>query len=103
MTVKPIEVRAFQIEGAIRLDAIRVFIQDYGGGLGRIVIECYGRAWSNYWNGMGEKTTMEDFFKACDDDYLVQKLSNYKMNREDTKYLTRIVQAVKNALPAPTT
>jgi hypothetical protein len=104
MRVEPTTVKAFTIydnDGSARLDPVLVILQDFGGGAGRIVLECYGEAWSSYWGAMGAQT-VQQFFMASSVDYLVNALwprngsaPSRKKHRED--YLTRIVEAVRKA------
>ena len=95
-----IKTEAFTIfDAAPRLDPITVVLQDMGVGSGRLIVECFGTAWSAYWGAMGNKRVRE-FVKVCDPDYIVSKLapSDRRMRKSDEKYLTRIVQATQEAL-----
>lgn len=42
----------FTIPAAGRLDPIEVFTYDMGQGKGKLLIECFGLAWSCYWGAM---------------------------------------------------
>ena len=57
-----------------RLDPVTVYLEDFSKGAGQITIVCYGKAWTAYWGGMGEKTVSE-FFCSCDKEYLIGNLS----------------------------
>lgn len=57
------------------LDPVIVITDDIEPGKGSIVITCYGKAWTAYWGGMGDKTVVE-FFRSCTDDYLSGCLSS---------------------------
>lgn len=46
-----------------------------------IRISCFGDEWSHYWGNMGG--SIADFFKRCDNNYLVNKLSNIPPKEED--------------------
>lgn len=46
-----------------------------------IRISCFGDEWSHYWGNMGG--SIADFFKRCDNDYLISKLSNIPRKEED--------------------
>jgi len=59
-----------------RLDPITCFITDFEEGKGRIVIECFGKAWAASWNAMGNNN-LRDFFCSCDVYYLAKNLSNF--------------------------
>lgn len=62
-----------------RLDPVTVFLEDLGNNSsdairvsnrGKIIIECYGKSWSSYWGGMGDRTVAQ-FFCDIGADYLV--------------------------------
>lgn len=105
-------VEALQIHGAplvrpsgLTLDPVTVMLQDYGGGRGRLVVECYGRAWSCWWGNMGGKT-LRDFIRGVDDGYLSNCLVwgvRSVITRQDVQsredlYLLAIARAVKLAV-----
>lgn len=97
MKVSPIKVTALEITEIPGLDPIRVFLQDFGSGRGRIIIECYGNAWSTYWGSMG--TDIRSFVIAVDADYIECAMHSGRTHRQvDSRYLTRVVHAVKRAL-----
>lgn len=56
-----------------RLDPVTVFVKNIAPGQGKIVIECYGQAWANYWGGMGDQT-LQEFFVRADNDYISGKM-----------------------------
>jgi len=83
-----------------RLDPIRIITEDYRPGAGRIIIQCYDRAWVGYWGSMGEGT-VSDFFMRCDIGYLLDNLScgrGLKRTKYDDAYLVRIIEAVQAGL-----
>jgi hypothetical protein len=107
MRVESATVTAFTIyddDGTSGLDPVLVIIQDFGRGAGRIVLECYGQAWSSYWGAMGDRT-IRQFFMSVGVDYLVNSLwppanrTVRKAYRED--YLRRIVESVRKAFAIP--
>lgn len=82
------------------LDPVDVYMQDFEKGKGQITITCYGSAWTIYFGAMGNKT-IQEFFAEAGTDYLVNKLTDrsfQKCTKQHEKYLTRIVNAVKEAL-----
>lgn len=100
-TIEKLEVNATRITAIPALDPVTVITQDHGQGKGKIIIECYGLAWSAYWGGMGNRTVRE-FFVSCDTEYLHGYLwpGNWPRRRNTVgqeKYLTRIIDAVKAA------
>jgi hypothetical protein len=87
------------------LDPIQVFLRDEAKGAGRIVVQCYGSAWTAYWGAMGDKTVRE-FVTSMSPDYIATKLYNFceethEQQHNGLNYLTRIVQAIQSALPSP--
>lgn len=91
MKVETSQIKKLKITGIERLDPVSVIFEDFGPGQGKIIIECYGKAWSAYWGGMGDRTISE-FFCSCDDGYLSNNLSNINSSvydedkiREDAK------------------
>lgn len=55
------------------LDPVTVYVRNYAPERGKIVIECFGKAWSYYWGGMGDRT-LQEFFISCDNPYILGKL-----------------------------
>jgi len=92
-------VRAFMVEPDFRLDPIFVVLHDVTPGVGRLVVECFGEAWSGYWGAMGDRT-LEQFLRHCDTDYITDSMirRRSKVLKRDEDYLRRIVLAVKEAL-----
>lgn len=99
MKITPLQLTAYEITPppSFSLDPIRVTLHDVSPGHGRIVIECYGKAWSTYWGGMGD-LTIKDFFCSCGSDYLIEKLHSGRITKRDEAYLSRIIHAVQAAL-----
>lgn len=74
------------ITGAPRLDAITVFLEDFGRrdcstesdpsyqtAQGKITVNCWDHSWSAYWGGMGPRTVAE-FVADCDWHYVLNCL-----------------------------
>jgi len=99
MKIESVSVEALTIVDAPALDPIRVFLQDIEQGKGRIVIECYGVAWSAFWGAMGQ-SDLRGFVSSCDPIYLANCLSRdgRERSKKAAAYLLRIVVAVKQAL-----
>ncbi|WP_330162851.1 hypothetical protein, partial [Enterobacter hormaechei] len=53
-----------------RLDPVRVMIENYEPGKGRVTITCYGKAWTAAWFAMGGDD-VQTFIKRVSDDYLI--------------------------------
>lgn len=74
MKIEKSKITKLKISGIKHLDLINVFLDDFGNGQGRIMIECYGKAWTSYWSAMGENT-ISKFFCSCNNDYLINNLA----------------------------
>lgn len=103
MRVDHVAVQAFLISDAPKLDPILVFIQDFGGS-GRIVVECYGRAWSAYFGAIGDRS-MHHFLAGCHPSYLSGKLASHddaliakRHQKHSEDYRMRVSEAVLDAL-----
>lgn len=59
-----------------RLDPVTVIAEDFGPGVGKITIDCFGKAWTAFWGGMGDENNKEDFFCSCDVPYIIGKLDS---------------------------
>ena len=91
--------KVFTIFDAPKLDPITVALQDLGPGCGRLIVECYGSAWSGYWGAMGYKD-LTAFLLDCHPEYIAGRMhpNDRKMKRSEESYLLRIVEAVHSAL-----
>ncbi|EAR9329270.1 TPA: hypothetical protein R4G38_003222 [Salmonella enterica subsp. enterica serovar Kentucky] len=70
MKVEKIDVLSFVLTDLERLDPVRVMIENYEPGKGRITITCFGKAWTGAWSAMGGDTVQE-FIKRVSNDYLI--------------------------------
>lgn len=75
MQISRTPVTRLLISGVARLDPISVILEDIGAGRGKIILECFGQAWSAYWGAMGDRS-VASFFCAQDECYLVDSLSS---------------------------
>lgn len=85
MQVKRSTVEKIRIEGVERshsLDPVEVIIENYGEGAGKILISCWGESWTGYWGSMGG--TLEEFFQRVSNDYLIDKMADYRAEVPDT-------------------
>jgi hypothetical protein len=99
MKVTRSTVQRIEITDAPRLDPIRVYVEDYGDGKGRITISCYDAAWVGYWGAMG--CSLVEFFTSASTDYLASNLgcaSSLRRTQQTAAYLIRVVEAVQSAL-----
>lgn len=102
MSAQPISVEAMQIS-ADGLDDIHVFWVNLSPGVGSVTITCYGCAWT-CWFGAMRGQTIQQFFAEVDSYYLWTKLGitpALKQRKSDQQYLTRIIEAVQQALVLP--
>jgi hypothetical protein len=73
MKIEQSTVTKLTITGAPALDPITVYAEDIGPRQGKITIECYGKSWSAYWGGCGDKGVAA-FFRSCNADYIANCL-----------------------------
>ena len=66
-----------------KLDPISVILEDIEPGRGKVVIECYGQAWSGYWGSMGEDTSVADFLRQCDTDYIANRIAGENLTHHE--------------------
>lgn len=84
-------------------DPIRVMIENYDLGQGRITITVWGRAWTAAWFAMAG-ASVEVFFANAGPDYILSNMVNsmaptLKRNKKhDDAYLTRIIIATQEGL-----
>lgn len=100
MIVKQSTITRLEITEVPRLDPIRVYIEDYEPGKGRITISCYDAAWVGYWGGMSGRS-ISKFFIDCDAGYLSGNLSSassLRRTKNTEAYLIRIIEAVQHGL-----
>ena len=92
-------VQAWEIDDVLGLDPIHIYWHDLSPSKGRLIVECYGVAWSAYWGGMGGQT-LQEFVGSVDSAYLAGCLSpgNRKQSGNDLRYLRRITDAVVAAV-----
>jgi hypothetical protein len=108
------EPECFTVFGGEALDPVLVILQDFGGGRGRLTLECYGQAWSAYWGAMGNDNSLRGFLGGASHEYIgnclirgVRGSGSNKFIANQERYLLRIVKTVKQALrmqpeaPAP--
>ena len=69
MKITETQVTKLQISDIKHLDPVNVLLEDFGPGQGKITIECFGKAWTSYWNAMWKENTIDKFFCDCDNEY----------------------------------
>ena len=100
MRVATKNVEMLVIDELPRLDPVRVVLENFEPGKGRIIIVCYDAAWVGYWGAMGGRT-VQDFFVSCDAGYLASNLQSppsLSRAKQHETYLVRIIAAVQEAL-----
>ncbi|QJT78208.1 hypothetical protein [Citrobacter freundii] len=70
MKVEKLDVLSFVLTHLERLDPVRVMIENYEPGKGRVTITCYGKAWTAAWFAMGGDD-VQTFIKRVSNDYLI--------------------------------
>ncbi|MCA6954676.1 hypothetical protein [Pectobacterium polaris] len=74
ITIEKTDVIAFTINGAERLDPVRVMIENIEPGKGLITITCFGKSWNSGWGSMSGDP-VQVFIKRVSNDYLIGCLS----------------------------
>ncbi len=98
MEIKQSKATSLQISDVQGLDLISVYLEDYEPRKGKITIDCYGKAWSSYWGGMGDRTIAQ-FFVDCDNHYLAKNLSSIDSEIDDYDALAPAIrEAIKQQL-----
>jgi len=102
MRTEQASVEALTVFQAPALDPILIVLQDFGGGRGRLLLECYGLAWSTWFGAYGDGT-LKGFITSCGADYLANRMWPPKQRRTkaDYGYLVRVVEATQKALRDP--
>jgi len=95
MKIEKLKTDTMIINEAENLDPITVFFIPNGEGAGRIIIQCYGQAWTAYWGNTG--CTLKQFISEANYDYIAEKL-DHPSTDEGWYYLCRIVKAIQEAL-----
>lgn len=73
MNVEQSQVTRLSLTELDKLDPITVLLEDHAPSKGEITIKCFGKAWTAYWGGTGNRTVGEFFIdEHCD--YLVNCL-----------------------------
>lgn len=70
MKIEKTDLLAFTISEVERLDPVRVMIENYEPGKGRITITCYGKAWTGAWFAMGGDS-VQKFIMRVSNEYLI--------------------------------
>lgn len=84
MQIKRTTVEKIRIEDlheSHRLDPVEVIVENFDEGAGKITISCYGEVWTGFWGSMGG--TVEEFFQRVSNDYLINKMSDYRATEPD--------------------
>lgn len=79
-------------------DRVIAYWMDTEPGKGSVTITSYGSAWTCYFGGIGEKSTIKQFFSRVGTDYLINKLIDYnhhKRTKQHEKYLRNVISVVK--------
>ena len=89
-----------KLENLDDMDPLGVYLEDFSPGRGLIMIETGGAAYCAYWESHGRER-VADYFLACENDYLVNKLRPDRagaLKKEDSESLSKIIDNVKMAL-----
>ncbi|TLS65138.1 hypothetical protein [Photobacterium damselae] len=91
MDIEQSQVTKLVLSNLERLDPITVFLEDLAPRKGKITIECFGKSWSSYWGGMGERSIAE-FFVSCDNHYLAKNLSSIPSDIDDYEEFVNVLK-----------
>lgn len=87
------KIRIEDIDNSHSLDPVEVIVENFSPGAGKITISCYGQVWTGFWGSMGG--TVEEFFQRVSNDYLIEKMSNYRATvpdpDQDPEYLKSLI------------
>ena len=92
MKIESAQVTKLTLSDLDRLDPISVITEDIANGRGKIIFECYGKAWCAYWGGMGDNTIAE-FFCSCDEHYIAKNVSNVDSEVYDIDAIRKAAKA----------
>lgn len=96
MKIEQKQVTLLTITEVPNLDPIRVQTEDLEPGKGRITVSCWGKSWTSYWGGMGEKNKIADFFCSCNPQYII---GNFTTEMDSTRYSGDVlVERVKKSI-----
>lgn len=95
MAIHTSQVLIVTIDATNDLDMITVYLEDLGvnsngSNTGMITIACFGKAWSHYFHGMGNRN-MAQFFCDCNQHYLAGKLSDINPTLHDFDKLESVL------------
>jgi len=74
MLIRKSEVTKIVLAELDRLDPVTLIMEDFGPGQGKLTIDCYGKAWTAYWGGMGDEGIVK-FIHTANVDYIANKLT----------------------------
>jgi hypothetical protein len=92
MKVEQSKVTKLKLTDLDRLDPITIFLEDFEPRKGKITIECFGKSWSSYWGGMGDRTIAQ-FFIDCDNHYLAKNLSSISSTVDDYEEFVNVARS----------
>ena len=90
MKLEKTKAESYVITDVKTLDPVTVYVTNYKLGQGKMVVECYGEAWSVYWGRMGERC-LQEFVLSCNNDYIVNKMIE-KHTQTDFDEINRIAK-----------
>lgn len=89
------QVARYRIEDTPGLDPITVYVENRAPGQGRLLVACYGTAWTAYWGAMGSATTIEAFVAGCNPHYVADNLVwGTEANKRQRAYANKVAAAV---------
>jgi hypothetical protein len=102
MTIFPIHIHGYEINGVRGFDFIRIIFRDTGPGVGSMVVHTDQGTYSSHWNAMG-KSTVEEFVREVSADYLTRDLTLPRFgskppSKQENARLYRMVETIQEGL-----
>lgn len=100
MRAETVNIECFRFYGVPGIvDPVTVILEDMAPGAGRVIVECYGSAWSGYWGAMGNMRVRE-FFCDCGPDYLCSRMApqSGQGSRSTQKWRQQVIEAAQAGL-----
>lgn len=85
----------------LRLEKGIVYLEDFGKGSGKIIVQAFDRTYSHYWSHMGEQNTLADFVSGLEPSYFVGKLLGARSEHEfcNKKTFASVRQEIRDRIP----
>jgi len=82
MKVEALTVTKLYITGAVNLDPITVFLEDFEPNKGKITVSCWGKSWTAFWGGIWDGMTVGQFFRELNASYIIGYFDSQMRSRQ---------------------